>query len=945
MKARLVNLGAFATLLDVYARFPQGGLEGDYVIVDGKELLWDKHHLRWGDAPHGGESNIRPIVPPHAEIGGGGASLEALEALRRQVDHLGALIGKSGGIAPLDSDGLLPAKHLPAEASVAHKIRTELADSISPLTARVMRLLQGDPALQWVFVESMQSERRVEHVVRYSDAYKQLTVPAGVIRHLTLGIEGVRPARPLTDYKTWEVPGIEVQVDDSVRNLYLYARCSKGEHVGTFVTSETLLPLEGEEGYYHLLVGMLSPLPHRVFSALYGLVEIPSAAIRIDKLISPDGEFVIDLVRKEIRGWKTSFKTGGVDADEVLRGILGEARSYTDSKADGLKGYVESKATGARSYTDSKFAESGRNLSAKAEEVVTSLQGYADGKVREGRSYTEAQIQALRAELTAGLSGVSAMNEKLTHMQEQLDGKVSNWYYAGAPSSTTEPTKQWVSEEDKRTHIGDTFTSLDKSPSPYAGKSWRYTPSFEWEEVVDSDSLKALQLAKEAKAAADGKTTTYLTQPTSYGRGDSWVLMEATSLGGVSYPRGTILFATEEATVFSPLHWVRLDDYISSVEAKGYADGKAGEALDGAKHYADEGDKATTKRIDSQASATLVGAKNYTDGKHNEAKSYTDGKAKEAKSEAVAEAEKKDGEVRKHADDAASQAANTAKSYTDSKLKALEDNARLLDYLRKAITDGTTDIYGGLVLTSFIAARDPQTQQVRSFFAGSADTSLPAFAAGVTGFGTPSEKRVVAINHDGTGHWGQMKVEDGGRVLSIGTMRFGGKLPDFYTQDLRTLEFNDPRSERSRIYIGDEGALFFFGIAGGGARFVRLSNKADKPVMQVSGGIDLPGVLLGGRVNAHSVSFDHIWGAKSDTARVERIGDGKYRITHNFGHSRYSVICTECGNGRHNANWDNLTDNSFEIYTYYDNTKYSDIRFSFIVVGDNDYPKRTQGIR
>ena len=206
----------------------------------------------------------------------------------------------------------------------------------------------------------------------------------------------------------------------------------------------------------------------------------------------------------------------------------------------------------------------------------------------------------------------------------------------------------------------------------------------------------------------------------------------------------------------------------------------------------------------------------------------------------------------------------------------------------------------------------------------------------MTGFGTPSEERVVEINHDGTGHWGQMKVEDGGRVLSIGTMRFGGKLPDFYRQDFRTLDLDDARSERSRIYIGDEGALFFFGIAGGGARFVRISNKPGKPVMHVRGDIDLPGILLGGRVNpSGEVDFDHIWGVKASTARVERIGGGTYRITHNFGHSRYSVICTEQGNGRHNANWGNVTDNSFDVYTYYDNTKYSDIPFSFIVVGDN----------
>ena len=939
MKARLVNLGVFATLLDVYSRFPQGGVEGDYVIVDGKELLWDKHRLRWGDAPRNDVTELHPDPSPYPGIPGGGVGSAELASLRTEVEKLRDRVGEPNGIAPLDSEGLIPTKHLPPEANIEHRIRTELNDSISPLTARVLRLLQGDPSLQWLFVESATSARRVEHVVRYSNTYKKLSVPAGVIRHLTMGIEGVRPDRPLSDYKTWDIPGIEVDVDDAVRNLYVYARCSKTDNTGTFVTSEGFKPMEGEEGYYHLLVGMLSSLPNRVFTPLYGLVEIPAAALRIDKLISPDGEFVIDLVRKEIRGYKVSFTgggaSGGPDADTILEGILGQARSYTDDKTNGLKGYVDTKSAGARSYTDSKFTEAGRSLEDKANSVIANLQGYADGKAQEGREYTEAQVQALRGELTTGLSGVTEMNAKIERMQEQLDGKVSNWYFNGAPSATTPPTSQWTTEKDKKAHIGDTFTSLDKSPSPNAGKSWRYTPSYTWEEIVDSDSLKALQLAKEAKAAADGKTTTHLKKPTSYQVGDSWVMTEANSIGGVNYPRGTTLFAKEASATFNALHWVRLDDYISSVEAKGYADGKAGEALNGAKQYADAGDKTTSKRIDSQAAATLVGAKNYTDSKHTEGKSYTDGKAGQAKSEAVAEAEKKDGEVRKYADDAATKATDKAKSYTDGKLKAIEDNARLLDYLRTSITDGTTDIYGGLVLTNFIAARDPRTRQVRSFFAGSANTSLPAFAAGVTGFGTTGEKRVVEINHDGTGHWGQMEVMEGGKVLRIASMLFGGKLPDTYTHDFRTLELNDPRHERCRVYIGDEGALFFMGMWGASPRFVRISNKTNKPIVQIRGDIDIPGALLGGRVSAGNVSFEHKWGARADRMSIRRKETGIYIVTHDLGHTRYSVLCMDAGNGRHNAKAGKITANSFEIYTKYDNTLYSDIDFTFLVFGDN----------
>lgn len=254
------------------------------------------------------------------------------------------------------------------------------------------------------------------------------------------------------------------------------------------------------------------------------------------------------------------------------------------------------------------------------------------------------------------------------------------------------------------------------------------------------------------------------------------------------------------------------------------------------------------------------------------------------------------------------------------------------DYLHKAIKEGSTEISGGLVLGSIIGAKN-NAGAVASYLSGVAN--LPAFAAGVTNFGKPNEERVVSINHDGTGHWGQMEVLEGGKVLQIGAMRFGGKLPNAYTQDFRTLEQIDPRSERSRIYVGDDGALFFFGIAGGGARFVRISNKLDKPVLHVRGGVDISGALLGGRVYAGNVSFEHKWGARSDRMSISRTGTGIYTVTHDLGHTRYSVICMDAGNGRHNAKAGKIRANSFEIYTKYDNTLYSDIDFTFLVFGDN----------
>jgi len=122
---------------------------------------------------------------------------------------------------------------------------------------------------------------------------------------------------------------------------------------------------------------------------------------------------------------------------------------------------------------------------------------------------------------------------------------------------------------------------------------------------------------------------------------------------------------------------------------------------------------------------------------------------------------------------------------------------------------------------------------------------------------------------------------------------------------------------------------------GASPRFVRISNKANKPIVQIRGDIDISGALLGGRVSAGNVSFEHKWGARSDRMSISRTGTGIYRVTHDLGHTRYSVLCMDAGNGRHNAKAGKITANSFEIYTKYDNTLYSDIDFTFLVFGDN----------
>lgn len=91
-----------------------------------------------------------------------------------------------------------------------------------------------------------------------------------------------------------------------------------------------------------------------------------------------------------------------------------------------------------------------------------------------------------------------------------------------------------------------------------------------------------------------------------------------------------------------------------------------------------------------------------------------------------------------------------------------------VDYLRKAIAKGTTASAGqistGLVLTEVLGVKDAKGL-VTSYMSG--ESQYPAFAAGVRGFGTERETRMVEIMHDGRVAIGQLRMLGEGGIISF----------------------------------------------------------------------------------------------------------------------------------------------------------------------------------
>ena len=155
------------------------------------------------------------------------------------------------------------------------------------------------------------------------------------------------------------------------------------------------------------------------------------------------------------------------------------------------------------------------------------------------------------------------LTDEIATINKQLDGVVESWFGADVPTQNNYPANQWVTNEEKENHLGDTYTNnqefIDNETTPNAGKSWRWvkdgeetgTSYYFWTPIADSDAVRALLQASQAQDTADGKRRVFVSQPTTpYDEGDLWVKTE----NGAT----TIYFCTTskaEGNIFSPNDW------------------------------------------------------------------------------------------------------------------------------------------------------------------------------------------------------------------------------------------------------------------------------------------------------------------------------------------------------------------------------------------------------
>lgn len=159
---------------------------------------------------------------------------------------------------------------------------------------------------------------------------------------------------------------------------------------------------------------------------------------------------------------------------------------------------------------------------------------------------------------------------KVDKLQEQVDGKVEQYFYNYDPTLENWPAMSWKDDTTKKAHNGDLFYNTDSKK----GWQWTYdeeTKTGSWVEVTDKDTLDTLEAASKAQDTGDGKRQVFTADASKgehpeppYDAGDLWFNGE------------DILVCTVARTAsdkYNASDWVKKDSYASKDDMKNYVDG------------------------------------------------------------------------------------------------------------------------------------------------------------------------------------------------------------------------------------------------------------------------------------------------------------------------------------------------------------------------------------
>lgn len=156
--------------------------------------------------------------------------------------------------------------------------------------------------------------------------------------------------------------------------------------------------------------------------------------------------------------------------------------------------------------------------------------------------------------------------KKIGELQNQVDGAIETWFYDGVPTLENAPAISWKTDKDKEIHLGDLYYNNK------TGKAYRFAKdsnTYKWTLITDTDIAKALSDARMAQETANGKMKVFSVQPTTpYQVGDIWVNATYPS-DGSTYKNEVLRCQTNKAagSQFAIGDWIKASKYTDDTVA------------------------------------------------------------------------------------------------------------------------------------------------------------------------------------------------------------------------------------------------------------------------------------------------------------------------------------------------------------------------------------------
>ena len=157
-------------------------------------------------------------------------------------------------------------------------------------------------------------------------------------------------------------------------------------------------------------------------------------------------------------------------------------------------------------------------------------------------------------------------SQVIADLQNQVDGAIETWFYDGVPTLENAPANSWKTDKNKETHLGDLY--YDNK----TGKAYRFAKdgnTYKWTIITDTDIAKALADASKAQETADGKMKVFSSQPTPpYQVGDIWVNATYPS-DGSTYKNEVLRCQTDKkaGSQFAIADWIKASKYTDDTVA------------------------------------------------------------------------------------------------------------------------------------------------------------------------------------------------------------------------------------------------------------------------------------------------------------------------------------------------------------------------------------------